>query len=128
MRQIASDAYEVDSPEELQKKAEARGCVVVFPKANQLFIDIDTPEQGKYFDKCISSFQRHTPCMWVKRPSPSGKPDRLHITVTLVDKEIDERTRILYQAVLGSDPLREALSLENLENGDPRPTRFFEKK
>jgi len=63
----------------------------------------------------------------IVRPRSSEKPHRYHAVVTLKKETVDAKTRILYQAVLGSDPVREVLSLLRLERDDPMPTIFFER-
>jgi hypothetical protein len=108
-------------------EAKERGCVVVLPKENELFIDIDSEEQDGAFERAIAIYRRHRSAVAVKTPSPSGEPDHFHVVVRLT-KTVDARERIMLQACMGSDPVREMLSLLRLERGDPNPTLFFEKK
>ena len=108
-------------------EAEKLGLVVIVPKSNQLFIDIDTESQMSHFDRCFPIFLKRHACRKVTRPSPSGGRFHFHIVVTLLEEDVDARTRVLYQACLGSDPVREVLSLQRIELGDTTPTLFFEK-
>lgn len=109
------------------KRAEARGCYVVDPEPNQLFIDIDREEDYEYFKKNVNWLKDIIEC-WHVSPSPSGKPGHYHIVVTLKRSVRDAFERIGLQAVLGSDRLREVLSWRNAMNNSGRPTCFFEKE
>lgn len=114
--------------EEAQQAASLKGCIVIFPDRYTLFIDIDSAEAGRNFDKCLEVLQKTEDAVVMRRePSPSGLPGREHIDVRLNRLMTDEE-RILLQACLGSDPLREMLSLMRLRAGDEAPTIFFEKK
>lgn len=108
-------------------EATKKECVIVRPRPNELFIDIDNENQLTSFEKAIEVFSKTHACNFESKPSSSGKPHHYHIIVTLKDERVDARTRILYQAVLASDPMREVLSLLRLERDDPMPTIFFEK-
>ena len=58
--------------------------------------------------------------------SRHGLPGR-HIVVTL-DHDITETERLLLQACLGSDCVRELLGYVQMKNGDAHPTLFLESK
>ncbi len=109
------------------KRAEARGCYVVDPQPNELFIDIDREEDFEYFKKNVNWLKDIVEC-WHITPSPSGKPGHYHIVVTLKRAVRDAFERIGLQAILGSDRLREVLSWRNALNNSGRPTCFFEKE
>ncbi len=109
------------------KRAEARGCYVVNPQPNELFIDIDREEDYEYFKKNVNWLKDIIEC-WHVSPSPSGKPGHYHIVVTLKRSVRDAFERIGLQAILGSDRLREVLSWRNAMNNSGRPTCFFEKE
>lgn len=105
-----------------ESRAEASGCHTQYPAANELFVDIDTEWQYEKFLKSIKlllGVDGYTPYA-----SKSGLPHR-HIVVVL-DRCVDARERILLQACLGSDPVREMCSLQELDAGVPEPTLFFE--
>jgi hypothetical protein len=123
----AEQDYQWNRSEIATGEATKKECIIVRPKANELFIDIDNESQLGSFSKAIQVFAKTHVCTYQTRPSSSGKPNRYHIVVTLDQETVDARTRILYQAVLGSDPVREILSLLRLEKDDPMPTIFFEK-
>lgn len=106
--------------------ATAKGLVVVVPKANELFVDIDDEESRTLFEARIGIVVDVIPCTWVMRPSPSGLPGHFHVTVTL-PLEVTAIERIALQACLGSDRLHELLSWRALMRGSSMPTLFFER-
>jgi hypothetical protein len=111
-----------------EAEAESRGCAVVKPRPNELFVDIDSEEAMSTFRRQLEVFKRmHSHAIVRMGPSPSGLPGHFHIYVTLT-RDVDAVTRILYQSLLGSDPMREILSYQRLDSGDECPTLFFEKK
>lgn len=79
------DLYDVFSITE--DVADERGCEVVYPKDNELFIDIDSEEQYEAFLHRIAVFNnkaQHHLCAKIIRyePSQSGLPNR-HITLEM---------------------------------------------
>jgi hypothetical protein len=110
------------------KEAAERGCIVVVPGVRELFIDIDNDAQHETFNKNIEIVKRIESGAQVRRArSPSGEQGHWHIVVTLKRDLKDEAERIMLQSILGSDPMREALSWQRLQAGDKQPTLFFEK-
>ena len=109
------------------KRMESQGNRIVFPADNELQIDVDNEEQYKQFkNQWVYIFSRDIPeSSYVVEPSKGGLPGR-HITVTLPFK-VTSVQRIAFQAVLGSDPVRELLSLIRDYRGDEHPTLFCEK-
>lgn len=113
---------------------EANGMRAVIPAADQLQIDIDSPEQKAVFERAWPILLREivlkTPgivCEVLTAPSASGEPDHYHITVTIPGWQLSDVERIACQAALGSDPVREILSLVRCMRSDPHPTLFKEK-
>jgi hypothetical protein len=123
----AEEDYQWNRSDIAIAEATKKDCVIVRPRSSELFIDIDNESQLNSFSKAIEVFEKTHPCDFVMKPSSSGKPHRYHAVVTLKKETVDAKTRILYQAVLGSDPVREVLSLLRLERDDPMPTIFFER-
>lgn len=109
------------------KRAEARGCVVIEPKPNELFIDIDRASDLECFWRNLGWLEDLV-TGYIMSPSTSGQSDKYHIVVTLKRDVRDAYERIGLQAILGSDRLREVLSWRNAVHGSGRPTCFFEKK
>ena len=123
----AEEDYQWNRSDIATTEATKKECVIIRPKPNELFIDIDNEAQLNSFKKSFEVFSKTHACTHTIEPSSSGKQYRYHIVVTLKDETVDAKARILYQAVLGSDPVREVLSFLRLEKDDPMPTIFFEK-
>jgi hypothetical protein len=104
--------------------AAERGLVVVFPKENQLQIDIDSDAQATEFRRRLDAFP------WIyeieDKPSASGLPNR-HVTLTIEDKTFTEVERMFWQAALNDDPLRVFLNALRYDAGVENPSRLFEK-
>ena len=101
------------------------GLTVVFPAPNELLIDIDNEHSFQMFMKQMDILKKYVGATGdTITPSRHGFPGR-HIVVTL-DHDIDETERILLQACLGSDRVRELLSYVQMKNGDAHPTLFLE--
>lgn len=112
---------------EATRAAAAKGLVVVIPKANELFVDIDDAASLAVFNRNVSLMSELLPCTWAIAPSPSGKPHRHHATVTLSRDVSSPFERVMLQALLGSDLLHEVLSWRSATKGVEHPTLFFEK-
>ena len=118
--------YSIDSECAIQE-AKDNGLDVVFPKPSELQVDIDSDAAYERYCGVLDRLLHHLPFVTESiTPSRSGYPKR-HIVLTLREPVTDVQ-RIALQAILGSDPVRELLSLKRIENGDPHPTLFFEKK
>jgi len=105
------------------------GLTVEFPAANELFIDIDNEHSFQMFQRQMDILVKYIGVDdggngFVVTPSRHGLPGR-HIVVTLV-KDITETERLLLQACLGSDRVRELLGYVQMKNGDPHPNLFLE--
>jgi hypothetical protein len=111
------------------EQAEAKGCNVVLPRPNQLFIDIDTHEDFLTFfeHRAMLDSIGEGGKVISDTPSKSGLPRR-HIVLEF-DRDLDNMERVLLQAVLGSDRKRELLSWIRIRSGaSEHPTLFFEPK
>jgi len=112
--------------------ASERGLVVVYPKDNELQLDIDSEEQWTEFMRRKAFFdeffwgQSQTYDMKVTESS-SGHPKR-HVTMAFKDRTFDHYQRMTYQAALNDDPKRTFLGLARLLQGrsDNPPTTLFE--
>ncbi len=107
----------------------AEGFEIVLPKENELQIDIDSEEDYLRFQKMFFTVvNKNISGITIKRncPSQSGFPKR-HITLSL-PIDINFLERIALQACLGSDNVREFLSLIRYWTGDKYPSLFVEKK
>ena len=105
----------------------AEGLTVVFPAANELLIDIDNEHSFQMFMKQMDILKKYVGATGdTITPSRHGLPGR-HIVVRL-DHDITETERILLQACLGSDRVRELLGYVQMKNGDAHPSLFLESK
>lgn len=103
----------------------AKGFSIMVPKANELFIDLDTEGQYDRFQVMWTSFSnRFLGAIADVRPSASGYPKR-HVYVTL-PFEVTEVERIAWQSILCSDPYRELCSMVRVMTGSLPATIFKE--
>lgn len=119
-----------DFEESGQEAAARLGMIMIEPKPNELFVDIDSEESYTEFHKRIEDLKRFFHMEYKEKISKSGLPHQ-HITVSLFHKtgepyKVDPYLRILLQHVLGSDRVREILSTYRILSGVENPTRFFE--
>ena len=114
-----------------EELAEERGCTVLYPKVNELQLDIDSAEAYENFllQRAILNSRNNIllESETTELVSKSGLPHR-HIIIRLKDRVLDERERILLQLGLGSDPVRERINTMRLMTGVTRPTRLFRPK
>jgi hypothetical protein len=112
-----------------EKVAEEIGCVVVYPKPNQLQIDLDSEEALEYCSRRLRSV--HNQLYWetfiVTKPSNSGLPHR-HMTITVQGKEFSDFERVALQMMFGSDPIRESINAMRCAAKIKDPICFFEPK
>lgn len=119
---------------EFIERVKEKGFRVVFPRPNQILIDIDTEGQYTVFKENFEMLKRNLNgvldvdelIISQNKPSTSGLPRR-HIYVQFPIK-LNELERITIQAFLGSDPKRELLSYIRYLKGDEYPTLLIEKK
>jgi hypothetical protein len=103
----------------------SEGLTVRLPEANELLIDIDNEHSFMLFMKQIEIVKKYIGATGdTITESRHGLPGR-HIVVTL-DHDITETERLLLQACLGSDRVRELLGYVQMKNGDAHPTLFLE--
>lgn len=116
-----------------EAKAEKLGRRVVLPAADELFVDIDTEAALERYENARRILIEHAlvfidetgHIVETMAPSPSGKEHRYHVTLKMV-RALSHVERIAFQAAIGSDIVRELLSLIQLEKGEPHPVVFFE--
>lgn len=115
-----------DGNDNAEVKAAELGLIVVAPGPRQLLADIDTEADYLYLQTQISRLVSNGVAITITRdtPSKSGLPKR-HITLE-VDHDISDIERIALQACLGSDRVREILSLCRVYRGTSPATVFFE--
>ena len=110
------------------EKMKAQGYEIVYPAPNEIQVDIDTDEHYMLFQKQYDSLVREFPespgITLAMNPSRNGLPGR-HATITM-PFDVSDVGRVAWQAALGSDPVRELMSLFRIWRGDIRPTLFVE--
>lgn len=128
--EVVSESKDVDYPddENAEKVAAALGLVVVYPKPNELQLDLDSDAAYKLFAKRFAELDLAGKGVTTKTCfSKSGHPHR-HVTVVFAaDVVFDEWQRLALQSALGSDPIREYLNTKRLMEGVPHPSRLFMK-
>lgn len=122
------DGMEGETRLQFIERMQAEGHNVRVPNANQLFVDIDTEEQYATHKNALAILERNgVEFLSIEEmPSKSGLPRR-HITITL-PFDVDVLGRIAWQAVLGSDLVRELVSCVRHRHGQILPTLFIEPK
>ncbi len=111
--------------EESEAAAKSMGLVIRKPKANELFLDIDNAHDLDIFTKHVEKLSDIVKA-YVATPSKSGGSKK-HIVVTLHRPVKSLTERLLLQAVLGSDRLRELLGWKRIEAGNKNCSLLFEK-
>jgi len=138
LNQLEKASNEIDTQDEYncfrsaEEAAEERGLRVVYPKDNEIQIDIDSEEQFTEFHRRLSFFDEF---FWgggrtydIKTTESSSGYPRRHITMTFKDRTFDHYQRMVYQAALNDDPKRTFLGLARLFAGKSNnpPTTLFE--
>ena len=117
-----------ESQQDAIEQAEAEGMTVVRGSPTLLLIDLDDREALYYYDQRIERVtealaERGVGLKELERwYSKSG--EGLHIKMKL-SKPLNVSTRLLLQACLGSDRIREFLSLMRKWDGSPSPSMLF---
>lgn len=126
--------YDEEPREQYIARAKAMGFEILIPKANELFIDIDSMDDWEWFSNNFASLSSFIVTKYPEwdilsaisdTESKSGEGHR-HIIVTL-PFDMDDWQRIAMQAVLGSDRKRELLSCGRVISGNLPATLFAEK-
>jgi hypothetical protein len=124
--ELDQSKYANEKREDYIKRMEEQGYKIVIPTESQLQIDIDSDGHYKVYKEMIKLLLRDYESVIIEEhPSRNGLPGR-HITLT-IPFFVDAVQRIAWQTVLGSDPVREYLSLQRSMQGDISPTLFVEK-
>jgi len=112
--------------EQYVTRMEADGFEILVPEGNELQIDLDSASGFYIFLRRWERFaQEYENASWRAYPSKSGLPHR-HVVVSL-PFGVNAAERIALQAILGSDPTREMLSVFRYYRGDPCPTLLARK-
>lgn len=102
--------------------------VLVFPKRNELFIDIDNEADLDVLHDKLKILERNGQPTEIVRFDESRTPGHYHVVVRLKGAKLSPTARVAFQACLGSDRSRELLSLLRIGFKTNREaTVFFEK-
>ena len=107
--------------------AAKEGLDVRAPKPNELFVDIDNAASAKEFERNYDIIDRLFCITGIERAPSRNKAEGEHVVVTL-HVAVTPIERALAQAILGSDLRREGHTFARMQEGDPEPTLFFEKR
>lgn len=119
---MSSGSLEKKNFDQEMEQAKKEGFEVIQSTADYLLLDLDTPEQFAQFEKMLPEVKKHFPCNISDRwYSKSGNR---HVVVQL-EAPLSFYQRLVLQAVLGSDPTREMLSLVRIKNGISEPSCLF---
>jgi len=125
IKEIEYDPNGMPNSQRAINVALSEGLTVRLPEANELLIDIDNEHSFMLYQKQMDILEKYVGTNGSKvTESRHGLPGR-HIVVTL-DHDITETERLLLQACLGSDRVRELLGYVQMKNGDAHPTLFLE--
>lgn len=103
------------------------GMRMVVPRADQLFIDIDSEDNLENFKEVYQRMQRDGLPVVGFHITPSKTAGHYHVVVDLADT-LPVVTRILLQTFLYSDRTREYLSYIRVLAESSTPIAFFEPK
>ena len=116
---LRSTIYSEDREVYMDRKL-SEGFVIYRPEDNELLLDLDTPIQrlkfGEIYGRLCFEYPGISYKWWV---SESG--NGTHVVVVL-PFPVSMELRLALQAILGSDPVKELLSVFRLREGDPIPT------
>ncbi len=105
--------------------AEKFGYTVVFPNENTLQLDIDSSEAFELYKGRFEKLKQWYRVKKVKIITSKSGGNCKHVYIELAES-LSDLERIFLQLLLGSDYMRELLSLQRIRMGDPHPTLFFE--
>lgn len=111
--------------EEAKEIAAKLGLVAVLPRKNELFLDLDM-KPSKTAAR-VEEVLHDNGVYFVSKLITKSKSGKRHLYIKL-SRNVAASTRIALQACLGSDPVREVLSILRKLEGSEAPTALFETK
>ncbi len=114
-----------DPRENAVDKAKRLGLLLVEPKPDELFVDIDSRRAMDEFLNRLSRFISVYKGTTVQYTTSVGGNWHAYVTVPGWSFTMDQR--VAMQAALGSDPLREMIAMKHHHEGYAYPSVFFEK-
>lgn len=116
--------YDLKNYDEAIVKARKLGKIIILPKENELQLDIDSEEQFTLFHARLKELNALHKIQIVQEVK-SSKDGHYHVYIKLT-RDIPTEERIILQMFLGSDPIREYLSMCLAKIGDSEPILLFE--
>jgi len=110
----------------LEKTAREKDCEIVLPKDNELQLDLDSKQALREFREtwlicCDAPVFKNAKLTWWR--SSGGN---VHVVIALASKlPLTVEDRIRWQTRLGSDPVRDRVSLQRVEYGHDRPVALL---
>jgi hypothetical protein len=104
--------------------ANAHGLEVVFPQANEVFLDMDDAESYTVFKANLELVERFIKSTHIKETT--SRSGNKHVYVSF-ERDISVMERLVIQGILGSDRRCIGHQMRKLLEGDPNPVLFFEK-
>jgi hypothetical protein len=89
-------------------------------------IDIDSKELPETFHRLLGILEERTGS-WIDYSVSTSKSGNKHVILTLPNS-MDVYDRIAWQAIFGSDPIREAVHLVSVMHGERNPILLFQRK
>ena len=115
--------YLIERAESIEARAAAEGCVVLYPKPNELFIDLDNTADEDLFYEHFNTLCELWPAARCEVHGSRG--GHKHAVVTLPEA-VTDLERAALQAAMGSDRKRELLTILAVFAGISNQTVFFE--
>lgn len=127
---IVGNDHVIHVQKRIDENGEADKLEIVLPQPNQLQLDYDSPELPEWFERALNiAAQAFCPKLRdsISYTVTESKSGNRHVTIDL-PCDIDDLTRVAWQAALGSDPMRECLSLMSIRRNIANPSLLLEKK
>ena len=113
----------VDAHNTKIKEAQEAGFTVMVAQADEILLDLDTPESELQFEGNLQLLASLFGVTNVERWKSKSKGH--HVIVHIATKGLSDAERIALQAALGSDGKREIIAIKRLRDGDTRPSVLF---
>jgi hypothetical protein len=105
--------------------AAEKGQVMLVPGPREIFLDLDSPEDRRYFKMALDTLQINGEDFQLKSFTRSKTPGHFH-AVVIAPFDLTPEQRMMFQMMLGSDRKREIWGWLRYRNGYEVPTALFE--
>lgn len=114
------------SSQNLIDAAQGLECEIFYPSDAQLTLDLDNEKDFQYFMKQYSRWKYYFG--FASYEILKSRHGNKHVIIALKNPITDIKERLLLQALLGSDRIREALSFLRIKRNDPHPSILLRPK